>query len=138
MPVYVAKITIPANTPSSNPVETTVTVEGDVITKIIVLIPAGVRALAGISIFYGIKQYFPREEDTWITGDNESIPFDVYISLPESPCQLKIKGYNDDTKYQHTFYLRLVTGWESEIFPWKMLYKAMSMLIKLLRRIGIR
>jgi len=137
MPVYSIKLTIPANTSANSPVETSFKVEGDVLTKIIVLIPAGVRALAGIAIFYGIKQIFPYEEGQWITGDNESIPFDVYIKLPEHPCILKLKGYNSDTKYDHTFYVRLTTGWEYEIYPWRILYDAMKLLAKFLKRIGV-
>jgi len=101
MPIYSRKYTIPAASEKDHKLE----VEGDVITYVRIRFPPGPNALLGVSIFYGIKQIFPYEENTMFYGDDEFIDWDEYWELPESPCTLIIQGKNDDNTYEHTFYL---------------------------------
>jgi len=118
---YFIKLTIPANTPSDKPVETTIQVEGEVLTEIAYLIPPGWAALAHFAFYYGIKQFYPEPEGLWITGDNMYREVMVKWTLPESPCKLTIKGWNEDDTFEHTVYIWLLTEVEVEAKPWRTL-----------------
>jgi len=61
---YFTWLTIPAATSPENPATKTIEVEGEVLSEIAYLIPAGWCALAHFSIFYGIKQIYPVEAGT--------------------------------------------------------------------------
>ena len=79
-----------------------------VIVRWLVLIPAGMHALAGMRILYGIEQLFPKQKDTWLKGEDESIVVDEWWDLIEQPITLRVQGYNLDDTYDHTFYIRIV------------------------------
>jgi len=128
---YFAKLKIPANTPVDKPVTADVEVEGEVLAELAYLIPPGWSALAHFAIFYGIKQIYPAEAGTWVTGDDlyRSVP--LRWRLPESPVNLTIKGYNEDDTYPHTVYLWLLTKPEEEALPWRIL----ADFVKILKRL---
>jgi len=128
---YFAKLTIPANTPADNPAIVEVEVEGDVLAELAYLIPPGWTALAHFAVFYGIKQIYPVEAGTWVTGDNLYRPVALRWHLPESPAKLTIKGYNQDDTYPHTVYLWLLTKPEEEALPWRIL----ADFVKILKRL---
>ena len=107
MPTYILDLTIPKNTPETSPVEQPIEIKEGVITRVGVLIPAGMHALAGMRILYGIEQLFPRQKDTWLKGEDESIVADEYWDLVEQPITLRVQGYNLDDTYDHTFYIRI-------------------------------
>jgi len=132
---YFTKLTIPANTPAEKPAEKTIEVEGDVLAEIAYLIPPGWTALAHFAVYYGIRQIYPEEAGTWITGDNLYRPVPIRWILPESPCKLTVKGYNQDDTYDHTVYVWLLTKPEEEVWPLRILVD----FVKILKRlIGIR
>jgi len=117
MPIYTVTFTIPANTPSTNPTTSEVEIEGYVLEKISILIPSGHQALAHMRVKYGIKNIVPFEEEQWLEGDNESITFEPWWILPETPCRIVLEGYNEDDTYSHSFYVRFTTKWKHEILP---------------------
>jgi len=119
MPLYVATLTIPAGTPSNSPVTSTVTLYEEVLEQIIILIPPGHYALAGLRIYYGDEQLIPKPSGSWLRGDNVVIPVKMRWKLPERPTVLRLEGYNEDVKYQHSFYLYIVTSSEEEAFWWR-------------------
>jgi len=128
---YFTWLTIPAGTSQENPATKTIEVEGEVLSEIAYLIPAGWCALAYFSIFYGIKQIYPAELGTWVTGDNLFRPVPLRWKLPESPVRLTVKGYNQDHAYPHTVYLWLLTKPEEEALPWRIL----ADFVKILKRL---
>jgi len=79
MPIYSRKFTVPA----ASSKEFTIDIEGDVITYVRIRYPPGPTGLLRVAIFYGIKQIFPYEEETWFYGDDEIIEWDEYWELPE-------------------------------------------------------
>jgi len=101
MPIYSRKFTVPA----ASSKEFTIDIEGDVITYVRIRYPPGPIGLLRVAIFYGIKQIFPYEEETWFYGDDEIIEWDEYWELPEERTTLRIKAVNDDDTYEHSFYL---------------------------------
>jgi len=132
---YFTKLKIPANTPLDKPAETTVEIEGDVLDELAYLIPPGWSGMAHFSIFYGIKQVYPEETDTWVTGDDLYRVVPIRWTLPESPCKLTVKGYSAGATYDHTVYLWLLTKPEEEVWPLRIL----ADFVKILKRLmGIR
>jgi len=104
MTVYSRVFEIPALTEKEFELE----IEGDVITHVRIRFPPGPNGLLKVAIYYGIKQIFPFEENTYFWGDDEIIEWDEYWELPESPCTLRIKAKNEDDTYEHSFGLVIV------------------------------
>ena len=71
--------------------------------------PPGPSGLLNVSIFYGIHQIFPYDEGTWFHGDDETIAWDEFWELPESPCTITIHTENQDDTYEHSVYVRIAT-----------------------------
>jgi len=133
MPVYKTSLTIPANTPEDTPVEKKLELEGAILDRIHVLIPAGHHALARFAIFYGIKQLFPYETGTWLRGEDESFSVRLNWSLPELKTTITFKGWNEDDTYPHTFYMRLeVTERVEEARPWRVIADFVAILKRLM------
>jgi len=119
---YFIKLTIPANTPSDKPAETTIQVEGEILKEIAYLIPPGWYALAHFALFYGIKQVYPELEGQWMTGNDQFRVVHLNWKLPEYPCKLTVKGYNEDDTYEHKLYISLLTVERvEEARPWQLL-----------------
>jgi len=132
VPEYFTKLTIPKNTPSDNPATKTIEIEGEVLAEIAFLIPPGWTALAHFAVFYGIKQIYPAELGTWVTGDNLYRHVPLRWRLPEPNTTLTIKGYNQDDTYPHTVYLWLLTKPEEEALPWRILADFVEILKRLM------
>jgi len=119
MTLYVATLTIPANTAESSPVSTTVELWEEVLDQIIILIPPGHYALAGLKVYYGDEQILPKPAGSWLRGDNVVITAKMRWRLPDRPTRLRLEGYNVDVKYQHSFYLYFITMNEEEVYWWR-------------------
>ena len=130
---YVFELEIPAGMPETAPVQGTLTIEGAVLDRLHVLIPKGHHALARLAIFYGINQIFPYEPGTWLRGNGESMSLRMNWPLPESKTRLTFKGWNEDGRNPHTFYLRLeVTEEVEEARPWRVITDFVAILKKLM------
>jgi len=129
---YFVKLKIPANTPVDKPVTAEVTLKGEVLAELAYLIPPGWSALAHFAVFYGIKQIYPAELGTWVTGDDLYRLVALRWHLPESPAKLTIKGYNQDDTYPHTVYLWLHTKPLEEAKPWQIIADFVKILKKLM------
>jgi hypothetical protein len=110
MPFYSLEIL----TPPSSEKETELVVEGDYIKYAEIRFPRGPKDLLLVGIFYGIKKIYPFLEDEWINGDDEKIPIDDPLPLPETPCRLIIKTVNNDTQYEHRVFVRITTAFEKK------------------------
>jgi len=108
MTTYVFKLSVPAKTPKENPVTARLRIEEGAISKVLILIPPGHQALAGLQLWYGLEQIFPRPPGSWLVGEDESIAFDELWIPPEEPYYIIVKGYNEDDTYAHAFYIRVV------------------------------
>lgn len=133
MTIYHAVLTVPSNTPQDSPAQDSLVVEGDILEKVTIQIPSGHAGLTGIRIKYGIKQIIPKEEDTWIKGDNVVLVLYPLYELPEFYCRLIVEGYNNDDTYNHSFYITFETKYEEEAKPWKVLNDFILILKKLLK-----
>jgi len=100
---------IPANTPKDVPKISYLKIKEEMIKTVTILVPPGLRALAGLQILYGPDQFFPEPKGEWFTGSGETLTFELYWNAPAVPSRITLKGYNDDEVYSHTFYIRFTT-----------------------------
>jgi len=105
--LYCETLTIPPNTPKDRAITKDIRIEEPLLLRIFVRIPAGHHALAYFSLWYGDVQIFPHEKYEWLSGDDESIVEDLIYELHHAPDTITLKGYNTDTKYQHSFIVRI-------------------------------
>ena len=129
---YFISLEIPAPKPEDQPAEVKVEVEGEVLSELAYLIPRGWCGVAHWTLFYGIKQIYPEQAGTWITGDGLYRPVPLKWKLPESPCTLTVKGYNQSLENPHTVYLWILTAAEEEAKPWKVLADFVAILKRLI------
>ena len=128
MPLIAVDFTIPPNTPQSSPSRIQVKVPAGVIRKVWVIIPPGHMGLAHLIIRHGETQVIPYYGD--IHGDNESLVFDETYELPSEDV-LTFEGWNEDSKYPHTFIVRLL------ILPRHIAYPEYSVLLALKRLLEV-
>lgn len=76
--VNVANVTCPAGTPVGAPVETYFTqFPPGIPRKLTIVIPDGHAGLTGIALGYGHQPILPDNTGAYISGNDESIPFDL-------------------------------------------------------------
>jgi len=114
MPLICVDINIPANTPRENSIRVNIKVPAGVIRKVWVLIPYGHKALAHLIIRHGETQIIPWSGD--IHGDGEQLVFDEVYELPTEDI-LTLEGWNEDSKYDHRFIVRLLILPKPYAFP---------------------
>ena len=101
--LFEASITIPANTTESDPTEEICQIRHGIITKIMVRPRPGHAALAHCVILHHEIQIAPTDRSTSLSGDTFPIDWEEYYESYQPPYELKIKGWNDDDTYEHTF-----------------------------------
>ena len=131
--LYTVDLTIPANTPKSSWVCKDITVKEGVLNHVSVLIPAGHHALAHLVILDGQTQIIPHNPGSSIHGDNEVVTFRTHIPIPEPERKLTICGWNEDTDYDHTFYVRLNILPPLVANPSELIYKLLHVIFKRMR-----
>jgi len=105
--LYQKTLTVPANTPSDAPVETTIVVKDPVIVRLGVFFPPGCAGMVKVAVFYGRLQIWPSKEGEWLRGDGTTIWGEPFFELPEKETTLTLKGCSPNTLYNHdvTFYI---------------------------------
>jgi len=131
LPLVCVDFTIPPSTPRTSPSRMQVRVPAGVIRRVWVVIPPGHMGLAHLIIRHGETQVIPHSGD--IHGDNESLVFDETYELPSEDI-LTFEGWNEDSKYPHTFIVRLLILPRHIAYPE---YWALSALKRLLEVMGV-
>ena len=101
--LYQADITIPPNTTEANATIVTFGIAKGVITKIMVRPRPGHAALAHLVILHHEHQIAPSTGSMDFHGDTFPIDWEEYYESYQPPYDLKLKGWNDDDTYPHTF-----------------------------------
>ncbi len=101
--LFEASITIPKNTTQVSPTEVILKIAHGIITKIMVRPRPGHAALAHCIILHHEHQIAPSTENMDFSGDTFPIDWEEYYESYQPPYELKIKGWNDDDTYPHTF-----------------------------------
>lgn len=101
--LFQATITIPKNTTSASPEEAILKIAHGIITKIMVRPRPGHAALAHLIILHHEHQIAPSTEGMDLSGDAPPIDWEEYYESYQPPYELKLKGWNEDDTYPHTF-----------------------------------
>ena len=133
MTLYIVDLTVPADTSQTSPAEKTVKIEEEVIVKVMVHFPAGCHGYVYTACYYGEEQIFPRPYGSYLHGDGETITWEEYYELPESPCFLSIRGWSPGTSYDHTVTWRINALPKKYAFWWMVLDRFISFLARIFR-----
>jgi len=101
--LFEASITIPKNTTKANPTVETIKIAHGIITKFMVRPRPGHAALAHLVILHHEHQIAPSTEMMDFSGDSHPIDWEEYYESYQPPYELKLKGWNTDDTYPHTF-----------------------------------
>ena len=101
--LFQATITIPQNTTLVNPTKQTLYIAKGIITKFMVRPRAGHSGLAHLVIYHAAHPIAPSTESMDLHGDFHPIDWEDYYEFYQPPFQLTLVGWNDSTKYPHTF-----------------------------------
>jgi len=101
--LFKASITIPANTASTDPTVEMLKIAHGIISKFMVRPRPGHAALAHLVILHHEHQIAPSTEGMDLSGDTFPIDWEEYYESYQPPYELKLKGWNDDDTYPHTF-----------------------------------
>ena len=101
--LFQASITIPKNTTQASPALATLKIAHGIITKIMVRPRPGHAALAQLVILHHEHQIAPSTENMDLHGDAPAIDWEEYYESYQPPYELKLKGWNEDDTYPHTF-----------------------------------
>jgi len=101
--LFQASITIPKNTLRTNPTEVILKIAHGIITKFMVRPRPGHAALAHLVVLHHEHQIAPSTENMDLHGDASAIDWEEYYKSYQPPYELKLKGWNEDDTYPHTF-----------------------------------
>ncbi len=101
--LFEVSITIPKNTTETAPTEVICKIAHGIITKFMVRPRPGHAGLAHCVILHHEHQIAPSTENMDIHGDALPIDWEEYYESYQPPYELKIKGWNSDDTYPHTF-----------------------------------
>ncbi len=101
--LFEKSITIPESTIQANATTEVLGIAHGIITKIMVRPRPGHAGLAHCVILYHEHQIAPSTENMDFAGDTFPIDWEEYYEVYQPPYELKIKGWNDDDTYEHTF-----------------------------------
>ena len=138
MTLYIVDLTVPADTAQTSPAEKTVKIEEEVVVKVMVHFPAGCHGYVYTACYYGEEQIFPRPYGSYLRGDAETITWEEYYELPESPCILTIRGWSPGTSYDHTITWRINALPRKYAFWWVNISKLLSFISRVFTVFGRR
>jgi len=101
--LFQGTITIPKNTTQAAPTEVILKIALGIIAKIMVRPRPGHASLAHLIILHHEHQIAPSTENMDLHGDNWPIDWEEYYESYQPPYELKLKGWNVDDTYPHTF-----------------------------------
>ena len=103
--LYAHTLVIPANTLPGNPLDGEMGITGGTIERLAVYFPWGCAGLAGCQVLYGSWQILPQTRGQWLTGNDNWLGFEEYMSIKGDPLFLTFRGYNLDDTYEHSLTL---------------------------------
>jgi len=101
--LFETSITIAVGKTQSDPEVQMLGIAHGIISKIMVRPRPGHAALAHCVILHHEHQIAPSTEGMDFAGDTFPVDWEEYYECYQPPYELKIKGWNDDDTYPHTF-----------------------------------
>jgi len=110
--IYSFRITVPANTPDTDPVREELKLDKGVIRRLSIQIPPGHAGLCKFGIYRGDSQVWPKNTNEKFAGDGVLLTFDdEYFPILQPPLSLFFVGWNEDELNDHSvfIYFQLMT-----------------------------
>ena len=101
--LFEASITILKDTTQASPKTEIIKIAHGIITKIMVRPRPGHHGLAHLVILHHEHQIAPSTEGMELHGDAAPIDWEEYYESYQPPYELKLKGWNEDDTWPHTF-----------------------------------
>src|SRR3989304_5388170 len=101
---YRGSLTIPANTPASLPVTTTVGLTYGRIEQVSILFPAGPSGLVNLVVLYHERQIFPTSPEQTFIGDDHVITFPESFPVHALPFEVTLVAWAPGSTLAHTIY----------------------------------
>ena len=100
--LFQASITIPAQTPVTEPLLTRVTLGPGTIRTIRAEFPFGCAELAGILVRRELHQIWPVTAGEYVAWENDTVEFPADFPLLERPYEVTVEAVNYDLLHSHT------------------------------------
>lgn len=105
--LFTDKLTLPANTAATSPVDQDLAISRGVISWVSVFFPPGCEGLVHLAVYHRDHRIFPSQESMSLTGDRFPIEWSEYYECYNPPYTLKLRGWNEDDTYQHIVTVRI-------------------------------
>ncbi|GAJ24875.1 unnamed protein product, partial [marine sediment metagenome] len=105
--LFTADLVIPKLTAETSPVIETLKIAHGIITKVMVRPRPGHAALAHCVMLHHEHQVWPSTEGMDLHGNEHPIDWEDYYESYQPPYELKLKGWNEDDTYPHTFVISI-------------------------------
>jgi hypothetical protein len=104
---FIYSFTIPASTSASSPYEQNLKLSYGVITNVQIVLPVGHQAKAHLVMLFHGFQIYPLSRGNDYHGDDVSFQFDDRFFINSAPYEIKARGWNTDTDYNHEFIISI-------------------------------
>ncbi len=128
--LYSFTVTVPAETPRSEPIEQKVALTAGVVDQLMVHFPAGCAGLVGLRVLRGSFQIWPLVTDEWFVSDDHTIIFPDNLPLTPGTDVLSIEAYNEDTVNDHALTVSFSVNIPTEDMMWLVVEKLDQLLAK--------
>jgi hypothetical protein len=105
--IYEYNLTIPANTPASDPAYLEMPLGPGIIHKLEVEFPLGCNKAVLVALLRGLHQIWPTNPDGALSANAYTISYPEYQPLEEAPFQVEAYGWSPGTAYSHTITIRI-------------------------------
>jgi len=133
---YWSEITTAANTTKKSPNKSNIKVHGGVLTYIGIRFPSGCAGLVHCQLRIGEHSIFPRDFDTYVTGDDELVESRMFLKLRSGENTIRAIIWNEDDTFSHTLYIRMTVLPLAVAAPQYVFQGIGASMRTLLRRIG--
>ena len=105
---YATSVTVPANTPRTAPVTTTMELTAGWLSEMRIGFPAGCAGLAGVRVRRFDHQILPLTMGEWLEYDNIFFRCPLWEDLRDEPAEVILELYNDDDTFVHTIAIHAI------------------------------
>lgn len=105
--IYSKKIDCDEKGSKLTPEYTVLPVTKGLVYRVEIDFPSGSAGLLGVAVLDGGRQLWPSTLGEWFTGDDDVIFFDDTYMKDSGPFVFRVAHYNEDTKYPHSFQIRV-------------------------------
>lgn len=129
--LFTAEITVPANTTEDDPQYTTLKLSRGVITRVSYRPRPGHAGLVHVQVLYNEYQLIPASRGEDLHGDAYPIEWDEHEEINIEPYVLKIRSWNLDDSYEHSFDISFaVLPWSATLYG--MIARALADVVRMI------